>query len=67
MATIIGLKELRNNVEAVSERANSGERFVVVKRSKSIFRIVPLTDLSTCERKTYCLNSWSHRTLPACA
>jgi prevent-host-death family protein len=44
MATIIGLKELRENTEAVAERANRGESFVVVKRSKPIFRLVPITD-----------------------
>ena len=44
MATIIGLKELRENTEAVAERANRGETFVVVKRSKPIFRLVPVTD-----------------------
>lgn len=44
MATIIGLKKLRDNAEAVPERASRGESFVVVKRSKPIFRFVPLTD-----------------------
>ena len=44
MATIIGLKELRENTDAVVERANRGETFVVVKRSKPIFRLVPITD-----------------------
>jgi prevent-host-death family protein len=44
MATIIGLKELRENTEAVAERVNHGETFVVVKRSKPIFRLVPISD-----------------------
>lgn len=44
MATIIGLKELRENTEAVAERAKRGETFVVVKRSKPIFRLVPVTE-----------------------
>jgi prevent-host-death family protein len=44
MATIIGLKELRENTEAVAERVSKGETFVVVKRSKPIFRLLPLGD-----------------------
>jgi prevent-host-death family protein len=44
MATIIGLKELRENTEAVAERSKRGETFIVVKRSKPIFRLVPVTD-----------------------
>ena len=44
MATIIGLKELRENTEAVAERAKLGESFVVVKRSKPIFRLIPISD-----------------------
>jgi antitoxin (DNA-binding transcriptional repressor) of toxin-antitoxin stability system len=43
MATIIGLKELRENAEAVAERVGQGESFVVVKRSKPIFRLEPMT------------------------
>lgn len=42
MATIIGLRELRENTGDVEERVNNGESFVVVKRSKPIFRIVPM-------------------------
>ena len=44
MTTIIGLKELRENTEAVAERAKRGDSFVVVKRSKPIFRLVPFTE-----------------------
>lgn len=41
MATIIGLKELRENIEAVAERVSRGESFTVVKRSKPLFQINP--------------------------
>ena len=39
--TIIGLKELRQNATEIAERAQKGERFTVVKRSKPVFSIVP--------------------------
>lgn len=39
--TIIGLKELRQNATEIAERAQKGERFTVVKRSKPVFTIEP--------------------------
>jgi prevent-host-death family protein len=39
--TIIGLKELRQNASQIAERAQKGERFIVVKRSKPMFTISP--------------------------
>jgi prevent-host-death family protein len=39
--TIIGLKELRQNVTKIAERAQKGEKFTVVKRSKPVFTIIP--------------------------
>ena len=39
MSTIIGLKELRENTEKIIERANSGETFVVVRRSKPVLEL----------------------------
>lgn len=40
--TIIGLKELRQNISQIAERARSGESFMVVKRSKPVFEIRPV-------------------------
>ena len=37
--TIIGLKELRQNATDIVERAQKGERFTVVKRSKPVLTI----------------------------
>lgn len=37
--TIIGLKELRQNATEIVERAQKGERFTVVKRSKPVLTI----------------------------
>lgn len=39
--TIIGIKELRQNATQIAERAQKGESFTVVKRSKPVFNIVP--------------------------
>ncbi len=39
--TIIGLKELRQNASEIAERAQKGERFTVVKRTKPVFTIIP--------------------------
>ncbi|MBI3627610.1 MAG: type II toxin-antitoxin system prevent-host-death family antitoxin [Candidatus Sungbacteria bacterium] len=41
MATIIGLKQLRENVEKYVLEVHKGKSFTVVKKSKPVFRIVP--------------------------
>jgi prevent-host-death family protein len=56
MTTIIGLKELRENTEAVAERAKRGESFVVVKRSKPIFRLIPVGETSQADEE---LTAWT--------
>lgn len=38
---IIGLKQLRENVEKYVSEVNKGKSFTVVKKSKPVFRIVP--------------------------
>lgn len=45
--TIIGLKELRQNASEIAERAQKGERFTVVKRSKPVFDIVPTSQANS--------------------
>ncbi len=44
MDKIIGLKEFRENVEAYTKQVNAGQTFVVLKKSKPIFKIVPATE-----------------------
>jgi len=41
---IIGLKEFRENMEAYLVQIQKGNRFLVLKRSKPIFNLVPVDD-----------------------
>lgn len=41
---IIGLKELRENMNEFIDRIQDGEEFTVLKRSKPVFRLGPLTN-----------------------
>jgi prevent-host-death family protein len=43
--SIIGLKELRGNTENYISQVKKGKSFVVVRRSKPIFKITPIDDL----------------------
>ena len=40
--TIIGVKELRENLEAYVDKISKGMSFTVVKRSKPVFNITPI-------------------------
>ncbi|MBW3569247.1 hypothetical protein KY385_03915 [Candidatus Parcubacteria bacterium] len=51
--TIIGLKELRQNASQIAERAQKGERFTVVKRSKIVFEISPPSTNNAHELKDW--------------
>ena len=42
MDKIIGLKELRENLPVYEKKVSAGASFVVVKKSKPIFRICPV-------------------------
>lgn len=44
MSKLIGLKEFRSKVSEIVERIDRGESFVVIKKSKPIFKISPLTE-----------------------
>jgi len=41
---IIGVKELRNNLDDYISLVNKGRTFTVVKRSKPVFKITPIDD-----------------------
>lgn len=40
--TIIGLKELRENMDNYISQVGEGKSFVVVKKSKPVFKLTPL-------------------------
>ena len=42
--TIVGLKELRENIETYISRVEKGDSFVVVRKSKPVFKISPFDD-----------------------
>ncbi len=44
--TIIGLRELRENMEVYIEKIQHGGSFVVVRKSKVVFRIEPVEEKS---------------------
>lgn len=44
MKNLIGLKELRKNVDKYAKRAARGESFIVIRRSRPLFKISPLED-----------------------
>ena len=46
MENIIGLKELRENINTYISQVEKGQSFVVVRKSKPVFRLSPLQDES---------------------
>jgi antitoxin (DNA-binding transcriptional repressor) of toxin-antitoxin stability system len=44
MEKIIGLKELRENLPYYAEKIERGQSFLVVKKSKPVFRICPFDE-----------------------
>ncbi|MDO8442670.1 MAG: hypothetical protein Q7S81_00160 [bacterium] len=41
---IIGLKELRHNISKYSSAVEKGNSFIIARKSKPLFQIVPLDD-----------------------
>jgi antitoxin (DNA-binding transcriptional repressor) of toxin-antitoxin stability system len=41
---LIGIKNLQNNLKRVSDDVLNGKSFLVLKNSKPVFRIVPLSE-----------------------
>jgi len=46
MENIIGLKELRENAEKYISQIKKGSSFIVVRRSKPVFKLSPITEKS---------------------
>ena len=43
-SAIVGLKELRENIETYISKVREGDSFIVVKKSKPVFKISPADD-----------------------
>lgn len=48
--SLVGLKELRLNLEKYIARVEKGESMTVIRRSKPVFRIAPVDDKDAWER-----------------
>ncbi|OGY64490.1 MAG: hypothetical protein A3I24_03930 [Candidatus Harrisonbacteria bacterium RIFCSPLOWO2_02_FULL_41_13b] len=44
MTKIAGLKELRENTESYIKSIQKGDSFVIVRRSKPVFKITPISE-----------------------
>ncbi|MFH1315081.1 MAG: hypothetical protein ABIH67_01670 [Candidatus Uhrbacteria bacterium] len=44
MEKMIGLKDLRENVDTYTKRVKAGDSFVVMRRSIPLFKITPVED-----------------------
>jgi antitoxin (DNA-binding transcriptional repressor) of toxin-antitoxin stability system len=49
MDKLIGLKEFRENVEFYTKKINQGQSFIVLKKSKPIFKLSPVYEEETWE------------------
>ena len=49
---IVGLKELRTDTESYINKVKKGESFVVVRRSKPIFKVSPIDEEDGVFRET---------------
>ena len=58
--TIIGLKELKQNASDIAKRTEEGETFVVVKRSKPIFKLSPIEEKPSSTKE---LEKWTEEAI----
>lgn len=45
--TIVSMEDMRTSLAAIANRAAQGERFIVVRKSKPVFEIVPVATESS--------------------
>ena len=50
---IIGMKELHRNLKRVADRALKGRSFTVVRDSRPVFRIEPITRYTAGKKRKY--------------
>ncbi|MCD4704805.1 hypothetical protein K8R66_01880 [bacterium] len=44
METLVGLKKLRENMNIYIEQVNQGKSFIILRKSKPLFKISPLLE-----------------------
>ncbi|MBU4370186.1 type II toxin-antitoxin system prevent-host-death family antitoxin [Patescibacteria group bacterium] len=44
MESIIGLKDLRQKMSEYAKKVKAGKSFIVVRRSKPLFKIIPISE-----------------------
>lgn len=49
MDNIVGLKELRENIDTFIAQVNKGQSFIIVRKSKPIFKLSPLNNSEEAE------------------
>lgn len=42
MAKTIAIKNFRNNISAIADKVGKGQEFIVIRRSKPAFKVVPV-------------------------
>lgn len=52
MQAVIGLKELRQDTENYISQVENGKSFIVMRRSRPVFKIVPPEDTNETEWET---------------
>ena len=58
---IIGMKELRTNTGEITRRVQAGESFLVMSRSKPVFKVSPVdTEVNESELKTWTSQAIEH-------
>lgn len=50
MSTMVGVRELRNNLRTILERVEAGEEVIVTARGRPVARIAPVGRRTTLER-----------------
>lgn len=64
MQKIIGLKKFREDVQAVAESVAKGNEYVVVKRSKPLFRVIPADSKANLAAWKKFAGIWKGRKIP---
>lgn len=65
MGNLIGLKELRERVDAYISEVKKGKSFIVVRRSRPVFKIVPPDEAEELWETVVDFTKWYKDGIPA--